>query len=163
TFSGYATAVEPRGRLERPRVRAAVEHEVLPGDVAGLGAANEGADLAELLRRAEASGRVLGPALAGDLLERLAARLGLRLDIGAEPIGVERAGEDVVDRHVVGDRLAAETGDEAGEPGASAVGQTQALDRRLHRDRRDVDDPAELPGDHPVDGGLDQEDRGQHI
>ena len=59
--------------------------------------------------------------------------------------------------------LAREPGDEAGEPGARAVGQAEDVDRRLHRGRRDVDDAAEPARDHAVDGRLDELDRRQHV
>ena len=56
---------------------------------------------------------------------RLARRLRARSHRRAQPIGVERAGQQVVDRHVVARDLAREAGDEAGEPGARAVGQAR--------------------------------------
>jgi len=44
--------------LVRPRVLAAVHQQVLAGDVARMGAAQEGAGRAEFLGRAEAAGRI---------------------------------------------------------------------------------------------------------
>ena len=61
------------------------------------------------------------------------------------------------------DRFARDAGDETGEAGARAVGQSQGLDRRFHRARGDVDDAAELARDHMVDGGLDHFDRCDHV
>src|SRR5438093_12656003 len=95
-----------RRRLKGTRVGAAVEDEVLAGDVAGLGAADERTHLAELRRGAEASRGILGLALPGDLLDRLAASLRLGRDVGTQPIRVEGARQDIVDRDVVRDRLA---------------------------------------------------------
>src|SRR5262249_48930997 len=132
-------------QLKSARVSTAIEHEVLPGDVTGLGAADEGAHLAELGCGAEAPGRVLGLALPGDVLDRSAGGLRDGRDGGPEPVGVEGPGQEVVDRDVVRDGLAREPRDEAREPGAGAVGQAEDVDRRLHRDRGDVDDPAEAP------------------
>src|SRR5438874_2844740 len=152
-----------RAPLKGARVSAAIEHEVLPGDVAGLGTADERAHLAELGRGAEPPGRVLGLTLPGDLLDRSPARLRDGRDGGAEPVGIEWARQDVVDRDVVSDGLPAEAGDEPGEPGAGAVRKAEDVDGRLYRDRRDVDDPAEAPRDHPVDDGLDQKDRREHV
>src|SRR5262245_35052057 len=82
-------------QLESARVRAAIEHEVLPGDVARLRAADECAHLAELGGSAEAAGRVLGLALAGDVLDRSPARLRDGRNRGAEPVGVEGPGQEV--------------------------------------------------------------------
>src|SRR5205823_6835938 len=109
---------EIRFMSERPRIGAAVQQQVLAGNVTRLRAAQVGAGIAEFLDAAEAARRVrLGAGLA-QLLVALAARLGVELEVRAQPVGVERAGQQVVDGHVVAHGLARQPGDEAGEAGA---------------------------------------------
>ena len=81
----------------------------------------------------------------------------------AQPVGQERAGQDVVDRHVMLRHLTRQAGDETGQPGARAVAHAKLRDRRLHRGRGDVHDAAELALDHAIDHRLDHEDRRQHV
>ena len=81
----------------------------------------------------------------------------------AQAVGVERARQQAVDGDVVDHGLARKSGDEAGEAGARAVGQSQNLDRRLHRGGGDVDDAAEFARHHAVHRRLDQLDRRQHV
>src|SRR3954467_15190751 len=108
----------PRAILERARKGATVEEKILAGDEARLRAAQIGAGGAELLDGAEALGRVgLGARLA-QLLAALAARRGIEIEVGAQPVGLERARQQAVDGHVMAYGLAREAGDEAGEPGA---------------------------------------------
>ena len=52
---------------------------------------------------------------------------------------------------------------ESGEPGASAVGQTQRINRRFHRCGRDVDDTPEAAFAHAIDDRFDEINRGQHV
>src|SRR6266849_665089 len=153
----------PNGALEGTGVDAAVDQEVLAGDVARLDAAQIGAELAELLGRAEAAGRNRLLPLALDLLGRLALLLRGKLGVADEPVGPEAPGKDIVDRDVVRDRFAGEARDEAGEAAARAVRERELRDRRLHRARGDVDDAPEALRDHPVHRGLDQLDRRQHV
>src|SRR5690606_18799384 len=110
---------------ERAGVEAAVDQEVLAGDVARLGAADEGAQLAKLLGRAEPPGRNLRERFGLDLRDRTARSLRRERHAGAQPIGVEASGQDVVDRDVVLDRLAGDPGDEPGQAGAGAVRQPE--------------------------------------
>src|SRR3984957_17655677 len=84
----------------RPRVAAAVDQEVLAGDEAGIGAAQEGAVIAELFRAPEAPGRIAGPARPPQLLEGLATVRDHRLDMLALRTTVEDAGQQVVDGDV---------------------------------------------------------------
>src|SRR5947207_13308275 len=89
--------VPPQQRLVRPRILPAVHQQVLAGDVARMRAAQEGAGGAELLRRAEAAGRVhLGAGLEL-LFVALAALGGARLVGAAQAVGVERARQQAVD------------------------------------------------------------------
>jgi hypothetical protein len=59
------------------------------------------------------------------------------LQRGAQAVGVEGAGQQVVDRDVARrqPRLPRQAGDEAGQAAARAVAQAQHVDRRLHRAR----------------------------
>src|SRR5207248_320703 len=135
-------------RSERAGVGAAVDQEVLAGDVARLHAADEGTQLPEVGRVAETAGRVGGGALGPDLVDRPARAAGVGLDARPDAVGVERAGQDVVDRDAPAYRLPRDAGDEARQPRARAVREPERLDRRLDGDRRDVDDPAEAALHH---------------
>src|SRR5262249_19202820 len=79
------------------REGAAVEPQVLAGDVAGMDRAQERAGGAELVRRAEALGRHAGDALGHRLVDRDVALLGRCLEVRAQPVGVERPGQHEVD------------------------------------------------------------------
>src|SRR4051794_1982893 len=107
--------------LERARECAAVEQEVLARDVAGLRAAKVGAGIAEFLDRAEAAGRVGLGANLSELVRRLSRLLRVELEVAAQPVGLERAGQEIVDGHVLAHGLAREAGDEPGQAGARAV------------------------------------------
>ena len=103
-------------------------------------------------------------ALRQHLIDGNAALLGFRLcDRAAQPVGVEWTRQQGIDGDVVDHGLARDARDKAGEAGARAVGQSQHLDRRLHRGRGDVDDAAELARHHAVDRRLDQLDRRKHV
>src|SRR6185312_804612 len=93
-------------RLQRPRESAAVEQDVLPGDEAGLGAAQKGAGEAEFLGITEAAGRIEFGAISQNLLGRDAALLGLALRRREQTIGLERSGQQAVDGDVVDHGLA---------------------------------------------------------
>src|SRR5579864_1322104 len=149
--------------LQRSREGAAVEHDVLTGDVAGLGAAQERAEQAELFRFAETTARIELGTLGLQLFRRDAALLGLGLRDAAQAVGVERPGQEPVDGDVVDHGFPRQAGDESGQAGARAVGEAENVDRSLHRGRGDVDDAAELARHHAVDRRLDQLDRGQHV
>src|SRR6266699_5610390 len=85
-------------QLERAGIDAAVDQEILAGDVACLDAAQVGAQLAELLGSAEAAGRDLLFPLALYPLRRLALLLCRKLGVADQPVGPEAPGEQVVDR-----------------------------------------------------------------
>ncbi|EMP77871.1 cell wall surface anchor family protein [Burkholderia pseudomallei MSHR1043] len=144
-------------------IRAAVEQPVLPGDVARMDTAEERARRAELVRRAEALRRNFLRAPRAQLVDGRALRLRRRGERRRDPVGVEEARQQVVDRHVVLGHLAREPRDEAREPRARAVGQREHVDRRLHGRARDVDDAPEAARDHPVDARADQLDRREHV
>src|SRR3954470_18940336 len=85
-----------RQESECAGIKPAVDRDVLAGQVAGMDRAEEGADLAEFLGRAEALGGNLGGEFG---LERgLVAAL---RKAAAQPVGVELAGQQIVDRHIV--------------------------------------------------------------
>src|SRR5213076_1087836 len=108
--------------------RPAVDQEVPARDEARVGAADERAELAELRRVAEAAGGSGSVPVTHDLLDGAAARLRLHGDGRAQPVRVEGARQEVVDRHVMADGLAREPRDEAREPGARPVREPQDVD-----------------------------------
>src|SRR6266851_6412163 len=154
---------EVRAPSIRTRVLAAVHQQVLAGDIARVRAAQEGAGRAEFLGRAEAAGRIHLGAGRVLIVIALAALGGARLVSAAQPIGVERTGQQAVDGDAVPDSDAGHAGHEAGEAAARAVAQPQYVDRRLHRARRDVHDAAEAALHHAVDRRLDELDGRQHV
>src|SRR6266511_1725755 len=87
--------------LERAGIDAAVDQEILAGDVARLDAAQIGAQLAELLGRAEAArgNRLLD--VPPHLFHGPAFLLRGELGVALQPVGPEAPGEQVVDRDVV--------------------------------------------------------------
>ena len=74
-----AASVRTKPPSQRARKRAAIEQDVLAGDEAGLGAAQERAGVAELVGIAEAPGGIELGALGQQLLRRDAALLGFGL------------------------------------------------------------------------------------
>src|SRR5687767_3848695 len=96
-----APAMRRTSTLERSRVGTAVHQQILPRNEAGLGAAEIGAGIAELLGAAEAaSGIGIGAHLA-QLGGGLAGFLGVEFQVGTQPVGLERARQQVVDGDVV--------------------------------------------------------------
>src|SRR5213593_943830 len=135
-------------RSERAGVDAAVDQEILAGDVARLHAAQVGAELAELLGRAEAARGNRFLDVPPHLFHGLTLLLRGELGVALQPVGPEAPGEQVVDRDVVCDGRAREARDEAGEAAPRAVREREFRDRSLHRARGDVDDAPEAPRDH---------------
>src|SRR4051812_38638766 len=116
-----STIASPRARTSiGAGVGAAIDQDVLAGDVAGVRAAKEGARRTEFLRAAEAQGRDRLAAQVGHFVHRLSAFLRAALQRRAQAVGVECAGQEVVDRDVRRCELlrARDTGDEAGEAAA---------------------------------------------
>src|SRR5215471_3632856 len=92
-------ASRPRSRLwpsECAREYAAVDEQVLPGDVAGLGGAQKGAGGAEFIRAAETLGWHRRHARGLRLLDRNALALGIGHDVRVQPFGVEGAGQQEI-------------------------------------------------------------------
>src|SRR5262245_59646366 len=89
--------------LERTRITAAIDHQVLPRNVARVRRAQKGAIGAKLLGIAVAPGRVGDGALAPDFVEALAGRRQHALDVAPLRAAVEDAGQQVVDRDVARD------------------------------------------------------------
>src|SRR5579871_1905068 len=76
--------------LQRARESAAIKQDILSGDEAGLGAAQEGAGEAKFLGVAEASRRIELGAFGQHLIGRDAALVGVPLRGAAQAVGVER-------------------------------------------------------------------------
>jgi hypothetical protein len=85
------------------------------------------------------------------------------LEIGAQAVGIEYAGQHEIDGDVGGGDRARHAGQEGGQAGARAGRQIEAEQRHFHRARGDVDDAAEFFGDHRIDRLLDQLDRHDHV
>src|SRR6185369_7557837 len=122
-----------------PSVRAGVgppvNQDVLSDDVAGALAAKESARRTELLGRAKALGRNGVAAPFGYGLQRLAGFLGKATQRCLEPVGIESARQQVVDRHVGGRELVGprQARDKSGQAAARPVRQAQHMKRRLDR------------------------------
>src|SRR6202007_2382148 len=102
----------------------------------------ERAGVAKLLRVTEALGRDGGDTLLGGHFLADALVLRVRRNVRAQPVGVEGPRQYEVDRDVGARDRAGDTGQEGGETGARPGRQVQSHERRLHRARGDVDDPA---------------------
>src|SRR3569832_3035868 len=63
-------------RSKRARVSAAVEQNILPGQISGMPAADESAERAEFFRRAEALGRIVRTPRFAHFIDALAGGLG---------------------------------------------------------------------------------------
>src|SRR5262249_46007309 len=87
-------------RLQRAGERAAVDQDVRPGEEARLRRAQERAGGAEAFDIAEPLRRDAFDPLGARLLVADAFALGDAAEHGLEPVGLERAGQQVVDRHV---------------------------------------------------------------
>ncbi len=80
-----------------------------------------------------------------------------------QPVGVKGSGQHEIDGDVgTGDR-SCDTGEKCRQPRARPGGQIKPDEGRLDRSRRDVDDAAELFGDHGIDRFFDDLDRHHHI
>src|SRR5262249_30319897 len=142
-----------------PRIAAAVDQDILPGDVAGVLRAQIRAAGAELCRPAVAFGGIgRGPRLP-DLVEALAARSQHAGHVLALGVAVENPRQQIVDGDVARHRLPRQPADEADQARARAVRQAELGLRALHAARDDVDDAAEAARHHAVDGEADHLDR----
>src|SRR5262245_23926191 len=104
--------------LERGREEAAVDEDVLAGDVAGMDRAQEGADLAEFRGGAETARRDGGDVMRDHDVDVVAVCARPIPMTGGEPLGVHLAGEDVVDSDVAVGDLTANSREIRGQPGA---------------------------------------------
>src|SRR5438552_6593263 len=86
--------------LEGRRKKPAVDEDILAGDVAGMRRAEEGADAAELFRRAEPARGDRGDLAVDDDVDVLTARRGPGAVAGGQPIRVHLARKEVVDRDI---------------------------------------------------------------
>src|SRR5262245_32101445 len=148
--------------LERAGIAAAVDQQVLSGNVARMRRAEKGEIGAELFRPPIAPGRTGGGALLPDLIERLAKAIEHALDVALLRVAVEDAGQDVVDRDIAMDGLPGEACHEADKACARAVRQAKLELRDLHAARRDIDDAAKAARHHAVDGQAHHLDRREH-
>src|SRR5436190_1555681 len=115
------------------------------------------------MRVAKAARGIAPLALLSDFLNGPPRRLRGCLQRGAQTIGIERAGQQVVDRDVLAYGFARNSGDEPGEAATGAIGQAENVDWRFYGARRDVDDPAEAALHHAIYCGFDQLDRCEHV
>src|SRR5947208_14708019 len=93
--------MEVSGRSQRARICAAIDEDVLSSDEAGMDRAEERAGRAEAGKIAEALGRDALDALKFCLLVIDALALGGGAQHRLEPVGLERAGQEVVDRYIM--------------------------------------------------------------
>jgi len=93
----------------------AVDQQILAGDEAGVGRAQERDVSGDLVGLAVAAGRIGGTAFAPDVSEAAPALGGERRDMLALAVRGDDARQDVVDGDVVFDGLAGDAGDEADE------------------------------------------------
>src|SRR5688572_33060463 len=84
--------------LHRAGVRAAVDQQILAGNIARARAAHKSAERAELIRVPEAPRRVLGLSALPLLLERGPGFLCLKPEIILKTVGGEGTRQQVVDR-----------------------------------------------------------------
>ena len=85
---------------------AAVEHNVLPGEIAGMGAAQEGTSGPELVRLAEAARRDRAAGTLALIFDRATDLGGSEGEVGPQSLGFEATRQEAIDRHVVACDLA---------------------------------------------------------
>src|SRR3984957_18323226 len=141
---GPSNTASSAPRLQSARKGAAVNQEILTGDIAGLRRAKKRAGRAEFIGIADPPGRNRGHPLGERSFGADAPLLHGGLDIGLKAISREHAGQEEIDRHVGAGDAAGDAGEERGQAGTCAGGKIEAGDRRPYRTRSDVDDPAEL-------------------
>src|SRR5512145_2176887 len=129
--------------LESSGVGAAVDQEILSGNVPRLRPADKSAERPELLRIAETPRRVLVLPAPPLRLERSPRFLRLKPEIGLKAVGRKGPRQQVVDGHIGMRHLPGQAGDEAGESGSRAVRKSERRNRHLHRARGDIHDAPE--------------------
>jgi len=128
-----------------------------------LYAAEVSAGFTEFIGFAEAASRVGVATLVPHFIEWAFGGVGCGLYSGSEAVGLEGAGQKIVDGDVVGDGLAGKARDEPGEAATRAVGEAENIDGSFDSSGGDVDYAAESALDHAIDGGLYELDGGEHI
>src|ERR1700733_14660716 len=124
---------------ERARKGAAVDENILAGDVAGLRRAEERAGRAELVRLADAPRRDGGDALGERGFGADALLLRHRRDVSAQTVGAENSRQDEIDGDIRGGDRAGDAGEKGGQSGPRAGRQVEARERHPHRSRGDID------------------------
>src|SRR5262245_30240254 len=104
-----AGGFDEAGVLKRAGVSPAVHQQVLAGEVSSMGAAEKRASRTELFRPAETAGDLAGPPAFELLLYSEASPPGLGPRGVGEPVRLEGAGQEIVDRDIVPGNLAGET------------------------------------------------------
>src|SRR5690606_37880652 len=111
----------PSRTSHRAREQASIEDDVLAGDVAGVGRAEESCGRSKFLGRAETLGRDILLARLVNHLVRLPTCLGNLPGRGAKAVGLEWARQQRIDRHVPMDGLARESRDRTRQAAAGTI------------------------------------------
>ena len=131
--------------IRTSRKGAAVDQQVLTGDVAGVRRAQERAGRAELVRLADALAPARSPMRSAPPARRLMPRFLAVASKFERSRSVSNApGSRKLMVTLRGGDRAGDAGQEAGQAGARARGQVEPGERHLHRARGDVDDAAEF-------------------
>src|SRR3979411_1376303 len=94
-------AVVRKSCSERTGIGAAVDQDILPGDVAGLRRAQERAGRAEFVGVPKPPGRIGRSDFLGDVADVTRGTLRQRCQIRLQAVGIEGAGQQIVDGHIV--------------------------------------------------------------
>src|SRR5262245_21424711 len=151
-----------RRSCEGGRKRAAVDEEIVASNEAGVRGAEEGASRAELLRLAAASGWYAGNSLRARLVRCRVVALCRSNEDRAQPVGLERAGQQGIDGDIMPCDVARDGREESSQPGARAARYFEGYLRHQHAARSNVDDASEFSCYHLVESFLDQLDRRHH-
>ena len=119
--------------------------------------AEKRASRAELVGLADALGRHRAKDAFGErFMVADALFLGVRFNVGPQPVGVERSGQHEIDGDVRGGDGTRHAGEKRGQSRPCARRQIEPHERHFHGSGCDVDDAAEFLGDHRIDRLLDQ-------
>src|SRR5262245_9204711 len=105
-----------RRSCEGSRKRAAVDTEIVASNKAGVRGAEEGASRAELVRLADASGWYAGNPLRARLVRSRVVALCRSNEDRAQPVGLERTGQQEVDGDIMPYDVARDGRQEGGQP-----------------------------------------------
>jgi hypothetical protein len=138
-------------RPDRDWAETAIDKQALPGDERGRHAGQEGAGGGELSGAPGTAHRHL----VDEALRGLAEI--------ADALGHDRAGKQVVDRHIVPGDLARDAGHVASQRHAGGGRQIEPLDRHTDRHGGDVDDAAEAALRHARNDAADEFDGREQV